>query len=72
MKVLADHVTDVGKGLDKAVESYNSMVGSMERRLWVTARRFNELQLSNDPISEPAPVTHKPRPLSAELAKAGN
>ena len=32
MKTLAEHISDVGKGLEKANSAYNSAVGSMEAR----------------------------------------
>ncbi|MGQ9557813.1 MAG: DNA recombination protein RmuC [Desulfurispora sp.] len=41
--VLAGHFQDLRKHLEKSVESYNRVVGSLESRVLVTARRFQEL-----------------------------
>jgi DNA recombination protein RmuC len=37
------HLDDLGRALGKAIHSYNASVGSLESRVLVTARRFQEL-----------------------------
>ena len=42
LATMVDHFARVGKGLDSAVQAYNQTVGSLERRVLVSARRFPE------------------------------
>jgi DNA recombination protein RmuC len=65
LRSLAGHITDVGKGLDRAVESYNKAVGSLESRVLVSARKFSELGASvPEQIPELEPVETTARALS--------
>jgi len=43
IRVFAGHLGDVGKNIDRAAESYNKAVGSLESRVLVNARKFREL-----------------------------
>lgn len=57
-----------GKGLGQAVEAYDSAIGSLERRLLPSARRFKELNASTKDLPELTPVNRQPRPLSSPEA----
>jgi DNA recombination protein RmuC len=46
--VLAKHWSDVGNRLEKAVEAYNSSVGTLESRVLVSARRLRDLKAAVD------------------------
>jgi len=41
---MGDHWSKVGKGLERAVEAYNSATGSLESRVMVSARKFADLK----------------------------
>ncbi len=40
---LTDHFISVGKHLDRSVESYNRAIGTLEKRVLTSARRFTQL-----------------------------
>lgn len=42
LRIFTNYFGDIGKGLDRALESYNRGVGSLEARVLVTARKFKE------------------------------
>jgi len=66
LRRMAEHFEDMGKGLNKATESYNAAVGTLERRVLVTARRFRDLGVrTTDEIHEPAQTEVTPRALQA-------
>ncbi|HXC44641.1 MAG TPA: DNA recombination protein RmuC [Candidatus Dormibacteraeota bacterium] len=67
LRLLAGHITSVGTGLDRAVESYNKAVGSLESRVLVSARKFAELGASvADDIPQLEPIETTARALSFE------
>jgi DNA recombination protein RmuC len=64
MRVLAEHIGGIGKGLEKANEAYNSAVGSLEARVLPAARKFKDLgAVSGDEIPVLSPVETTPRSL---------
>jgi DNA recombination protein RmuC len=71
---LAEHWSKVGNRLNQAVEAYNSSVGTLERRVLPSARKFRDLQAvaANREIDALAPLTHETRPLTAPEMLAGN
>jgi DNA recombination protein RmuC len=42
LAVMTSHVSSLGKSLNKSVDSYNHLVGSLETRVLVTARKFED------------------------------
>ncbi|MDA8368446.1 MAG: DNA recombination protein RmuC [Nocardiopsaceae bacterium] len=66
---LGGHVDALGRALSRAVTAYNQTVGSLESRVLVTARRFEELGLVDGELERPSGVADSARPLAAaELA----
>ena len=62
---LGAHATKMGASLQKSVESYNAMVGALEARVLVTARKMHDLELADEPLPELTPLEVAPRPLTA-------
>ncbi|WP_420427958.1 DNA recombination protein RmuC [Algiphilus sp.] len=62
---LAGHWQKVGKSLDNAVDAYNKAVGSLETRVLSSARKFRDLQVGGEALSEVEPIDHAARPLLA-------
>jgi DNA recombination protein RmuC len=68
LRLLGAHIDNVGKGLDRAVESYNKAVGSLESRVMVSARKFVELGAPvTEEISELNPIETTTRNLTLEF-----
>ena len=68
---MAKHLGDAGKALDNAVGHYNSAVGSLETRVLVQARRFEQHGIEGD-LPSPQPIERQARPLQApELVEPG-
>ena len=69
---LGRHVDGLGRALTKAVSAYNQAVGSLESRVLVSARRLNELGVTDAELTGPEPVAETARALSApELVASG-
>jgi DNA recombination protein RmuC len=61
---MAAHWGKLGKSLERAVEAYNSAMGSLETRVLVSARKFEELDTTafGVQIESPEPIERIPRP----------
>lgn len=66
---LGRHIDQLGKSLTGAVVAYNRTIGSLESRVLVTARRLNELGVTDGDLAPPKRVEEPARSVSAaELA----
>jgi DNA recombination protein RmuC len=66
IQTLLGHFSTMGRSLDAAVASYNKAVGSMESRVLVTARKFEDLGVSApEGLPEPREVDQRARVLHA-------
>ena len=67
LRVFTSHFDDIGRNLDRALESYNRGVRSLESRVLVTARRFKERgAIAGDEIEILEPIDKAARPLSRD------
>ena len=69
--MFASHFSKVGRALGSAVGAYNEATGSLERRLLVTARKFEQHGAASGELGEVQPLETAPLPLTAaELTRA--
>lgn len=62
---LGGHVDKIGRSLGSAVTAYNAAVGSLESRVLVTARKLNELQVTDKELKSPNMVDEPVRRIVA-------
>lgn len=63
--VMGGHLDKVGRSLKTAVDSFNRAVGSLETRVLVTARQFEDVGVTTGVLCSVTPVEEAPRPLTA-------
>ena len=56
LATMGGHLSKLGRALGSAATAYNETVGSMERRVLVSARRLADLGVVDDDLAAPAPV----------------
>jgi DNA recombination protein RmuC len=62
---MTGHLARLGRSLDAAVGAYNQTVGSWESRVLVAARRFEDLDATDDVLTSPPSLESAPRPVGA-------
>jgi DNA recombination protein RmuC len=62
---LGTHATRMGSALQRSVEAYNQLVGALETRVLVTARRMHDLEVVESALPAIHPVGSGPRVLTA-------
>jgi DNA recombination protein RmuC len=62
---MSGHLGKLGRSLDAAVAAYNQSVGSWESRVLVTARRFEELDATDDRLVDVKAVESTVRPVGS-------
>jgi DNA recombination protein RmuC len=63
--VMGGHLDKLGRSLTSAVGAYNKAIGSLETRVLTSARRFAELEVTDEELASPGPVVEVARPLTA-------
>jgi DNA recombination protein RmuC len=67
MRTFINYFADIGRNLDRALESYNKGVGSLEARVLVTARKFKERgAIAGEEIDTLEPVDKSTRVLNLD------
>lgn len=70
IRTMASHFGEMRKSIEKTVDTYNSAMGSLERRVLVSARRFKDLAASTGAeITAIDPLDKMPRTIEIELVE---
>jgi DNA recombination protein RmuC len=62
---MSGHLAKLGRSLDGAVAAYNQTVGSWESRVLVSARRFEELDVTDDRLEDVPTLQSAARPVGS-------
>lgn len=71
LSVMGNHLAKVGKSLNGATSAYNDAIGSLDCRVFVTARKFEELGVVEQGLPALPPIEQTTRRIdTAELCQA--
>ncbi|WP_370893778.1 DNA recombination protein RmuC [Janibacter sp. GXQ6167] len=65
LATMGKHTARMGRAIQSSVEAYNQMVGALETRVLVSARRMRDLGVPGEEIVELGGLEQVPRPLTA-------
>jgi len=65
LATMGGHLDRLGRSLKASVDAYNATIGSLETRVLVTARQFNDIGVSGQALPSPTPIDLSPRPQTA-------
>lgn len=65
LATLGRHTTRLGRSLQRTVEEYNAVVGTLERRVLVTARKMRDLEVTDTDLPATEAIDAVARPLTA-------
>lgn len=65
LSTMGGHLAGLGRSLKSAVDSYNKGIGSLESRVFVSARKLAGYRLADDELTTPGQVDVTPRQLEA-------
>jgi DNA recombination protein RmuC len=67
LRTFVNYFADIGRNLDRALESYNKGVGSLEARVLVTARKFKERgAITGEEVESIEPIDKSTRTLNLD------
>ncbi len=69
---LSEHVDKLGRSINTATGDYNRMVGSLETRVLVQARRLADLKVVERPLERPRSLDVTARPVTAPELLSGD
>ena len=66
VKPFFSHLNNLRRHIEQTVDSYNQSIGSLERKVLPSMRRFQELKVGDGELDEPKTIDQRTRSLSVE------